>query len=262
MKKFAVVLFSALLALSFTACGGSDKTQESSAPSAPASTVSTDDVSEASPTAPTDESKSETPTSSTDESKPTSSTDESKDETLFKKYAELSKGDVLYADMMMSVTISGTTTEVPMIMARDGEKAYLKTAIMGETICSLYDGTNTYMLDEKNKIAYKTNGSSVDMDDTFDDNYKLLDSGTTDYNGTSCTFEKYDMDGTESTMYFDADGKLIAFTSSANATDDEKIEYVYTVNAFTNEIPEGLLAVPSDYTIQEYSTDITPEPTN
>lgn len=257
MKKFAVVLFSALLALSFTACGGSNKTQESSVPSAPASTVSTDDVSEASPTAPTDESKSETPTSSTDESKPTASTDE----TLFKKYADISKGDTLYVDMMMSVTVSDTTTDVPMIMARDGEKAYMKTEVMGESICTLYDGANSYMLDETNKIAYKMDGSSTNMDDTFDDNYKLLDSGTTDYNGTSCTFEKYDMDGTENTMYFDADGKLIAFTSSTDTTDDEKIEYVYTVNAFTNEVPEGLLTVPSDYTIQEYSTDITPEPT-
>lgn len=241
MKKFAVVLFSALLALSFTACGGSNNTQESSAPSTPASTVS-----EASSTAPTDESE------------PTASTDE----TLFKKYADISKGDTLYVDMMMSVTVSDTTTDVPMIMARDGEKAYMKTEVMGESICTLYDGANSYMLDETNKIAYKMDGSSTNMDDTFDDNYKLLDSGTTDYNGTSCTFEKYDMDGTENTMYFDADGKLIAFTSSTDTTDDEKIEYVYTVNAFTNEVPEGLLTVPSDYTIQEYSTDITPEPTN
>lgn len=259
MKKYAVFLFSTLLALSLTACGGSDNTQNSSSPSSIVSEVSTNSA---------EESKTETPTSSTDISEP--STDESKSETpastpssttsteaseseagiLFQKYIDLTQSGTFYTNMEYSVTTSdGTTTKIPLVMAADGQKAYMKTMMFGQEICIFSDGTDTYMLDDTKKIASKVDSSSVTSNnEVFGDSYKLLDSGTEDYNGTSCRFEKYNMNGIEETMYFNDSGDLIAFTASQNDAD-----YVYTVNAFTNEIPDGLFEVPSGYTVTEYS---------
>ncbi len=259
MKKYVVVLFSTLLALSLTACDGSNNTQNSSSPSSIVSEVSTNSTEESKTEMPisstevsepsTDESKSETPIS---EPSSTTSTEVSKSEAgvLFQKYIDLTQSGIFYANMDISATASdGTTAEMPMVMAADGQKAYMKTMMFGHEICIFSDGTDTYMLDDAKKIASKVDSSSVtSSNEVFGDNYKLLDSGTEDYNGTPCRFEKYNMDGIEETMYFNDSGDLIAFTASQNDAD-----YVYTVNAFTNEIPDGLFEVPSGYTVTEYS---------
>lgn len=266
MKKFTVVLFSALLALSFTACDSSNNTK-APVPSTPVSEVSPteeseisayfSEIPEESSTLSSEEIPEESSTPSSEEEysiySPEASTSGIPENSLFKRYADLSVSGVCYIDMIISTTIDDTTTDRPMIIATNGQKMYWESEIMEQKFCMLYDGTDTYMLDSTEKIAYKTDNSSIsfNIDETFGDNYTLLDSGTTDYNGTSCIFEKYDADGVEQTMYFNDDGNLIAFTSSESDTEN----VLYIINEFTDEIPDGLLEIPSDYTITEYSTE-------
>lgn len=280
MKKITVVLFSALLALSLTACGGSNQTESN--PSTSQASV----ASQASNTSENEESSDKTeinngePESNPEASKTDSTTSEASKTESSKEEASTTpsgttNGDIgpllqscfidvvssgsFYLDATMNGVSAGqTVTDTPVIIATDGQKIYMRMSTMGIEITIMSDGEYVYMLNDQEKTGMKASADSISTSDVTStintDGLKLLSSGEEEFNGENCLYEEYSNEDEDSTVkYYFKNNALVGFHTSSG---DEEVSLTYVdattvVNKLTNDVPSSLFVVPSDYTITD-----------
>lgn len=264
MKKITVVLFSALLAVSLTACGGSNQTEStSSTPQASvASQVSdtqkTEEASDSgktnneesasessetdSPTSEASKAESSKQESSTQESSkaessksessttPSGSTDGNIGPLLQSCFIDVVSSGSFYLDATMNGISAGqTVTDTPVILATDGQKMYMRMSTMGIEVTIMSDGEYVYMLNDQEKTGMKAAADSMSTDDvtsTIDtDGLELIDSGEEEFNGETCLFEKYTNEDDDSVVkYYFKDNALVGFHTSSG---DEEVSLTY-----------------------------------
>lgn len=249
MKKITVVLFSALLELSLTACGSSTETVSNAPSNVQSSLVS--NLEESSKN--TDE-EPESPESS-DESSVDSISDidgENIGPLLQSCFIDICMSSNFYFDTVYSVISNNETQSIPMVLATDGSRKY-----MNFMVTMLDDGENTYVLDSTANTATKTSPSNFTMDPNSPintSNVKMISSGEEDFEGESCQYEEYQADNGEIIKFYFKDNVFIGFLSE-NFQSDPAITIKLVVNTFSDNVPEELLTLPDDYTIVDTSED-------
>ena len=275
-KRIMAILFTALLAVSFTACGNGDNSGSSS--SAPASSVTTESKAESS-----EESKAEE-SGSTELGEKT------------KAALGIMQGDEYTMSLSITVeTADGSTSEngsgssmlsllgsggigIDTVKTKDGRSRMAMTfgTITFDTL-TLPEGS--YVLDSANKIAYftKADGSSdspvsglMDTESISGmmqpDGLNFKESGKEEFNGKNCDFELYTVKPPVDQLEAPAEDGSSVDSSSLEYDvkfyfDGEKLEGMYiknnansftaVVNELSSTVDESKLKVPDGYEVKD-----------
>lgn len=241
MKKIAVVLFSSLLALSLTACGGSTETSSNASSNIQTSVAST----------------AEDESSFLEESEDEASIDEISDTNgegagplLQTCFIDICENNNFYFDTVYSVIANGETQSIPMVLATDGDRKY-----MNFMMTVLDDGENTYILDSAAETATKTSPDNFTMDPDSPintSNIEMISSGEEDFDGELCQYEEYQADNGDVVKFYFKDNAFVGFLSEILSSDPSSTVKL-TVNTLSTDVPEELLTLPDDYTVTDTS---------
>ena len=174
-------------------------------------------------------------------------------EALMKSASEWDKGNIVFKCSAGEGGEVVTTIE----MSVYNDKVYMDTQVPGiMSMTMIIDGEKGYLIDKPSKTYSFDSETTYDADsevesvvDTTADYSIFTEGGIENIDGTDYIFEKFSIDGSESTFYYSPDGKLRKIGS-----DDQIMDMTIDL---LDEPDESCFEIPEDYTeitMEEMST--------
>lgn len=165
-------------------------------------------------------------------------------EALMKSASEWDKGNIVFKCSASEGGEVVTTIE----MSVYNDKVYMDTQIPGiMSMTMIIDGEKGYLIDKPSKTYSFDSETTYDADsevesvvDTTADYSSFTEDGIENIDGTDYIFEKFSIDGSESTFYYSPDGKLRKVGSDGQLMD-------MTMDLL-DEPDESCFEIPEDYT--------------
>ena len=251
--KKMIALTAAVSMLIFSGCSSSDGAAESTDAAESYSVSETTTVSEAETVTETEtvtvtESITEAPSaesvSITAEEAYSKKNGASWTEALMKSASEWDKGNIVFKCSASDGGEVVTTIE----MSVYNDKVYMDTQVPGiMSMTMIIDGEKGYLIDKPSKTYSFDSETTYDADsevdsvvDTTADYSIFTEGGIENIDGTDYIFEKFSIDGSESTFYYSPDGKLRKVGSDGQLMD-------MTIDLL-DEPDESCFVIPEDYT--------------
>lgn len=165
-------------------------------------------------------------------------------EALMKSASEWDKGNIVFKCSASEGGEVVTTIE----MSVYNDKVYMDTQVPGiMSMTMIIDGEKGYLIDKPSKTYSFDSETTYDADsevesvvDTTADYSSFTEDGIENIDGTDYIFEKFSIDGSESTFYYSPDGKLRKVGSDGQLMD-------MTMDLL-DEPDESCFEIPEDYT--------------
>ena len=267
MKKIIAIISAIVIAASMTACGtenGTNVTAETTA----AETTSAETTSAETTAAETEESETEESETEATETE-AAETEETDSEAEGEESEETedvlaNRADGLWmADLSNKVRQWPNNVKINISNEMDGIVTYVTMETLGEKYVSrvevpdmlssttIYDGTNTYILDDiaKDYTIGLVNAGGVDAHLLAEEDVeKFIEAGVEEIDGTEYIYEEYDVMGIPTRYYFGEFGEIAYYSFEA---DGIKTLFTFTID-FADEADESVFAPPADYTEISY----------